>query len=207
MRISPAATATTWLVVLQVDVESHGRIVCSVVKLCEKVVRSAPDVVGNYDAVHASRVACNLERRWHHLYLRALEWQCHLEALLNRLNNKTDTTLRVKRVDLSQKVAYVHIRHLPPARKQFHGLSTRGERWAIGTDKLAFKYVPSPHEPVSATTEHQFCPPTPPSNTTEYEDIWQQRTRDRDNTTEHEDIWQQRTRDREGEDKSFLSNS
>ncbi|XP_068619876.1 uncharacterized protein klar isoform X2 [Battus philenor] len=51
--------------VLQRDVECHGRIVSSVVRLS-----------GGGDAARA------LERRWHLLYLRAIEWQCHLEACL-----------------------------------------------------------------------------------------------------------------------------
>lgn len=57
--------------VLQRDVESHGRIVSSVVRLC-----------GGGDAARA------LERRWHLLYLRAIEWQCHLEACLARIDNQ-----------------------------------------------------------------------------------------------------------------------
>lgn len=57
--------------VLQRDVECHGRIVSSVVRLC-----------GGGDAVRA------LERRWHLLYLRAIEWQCHLEACLTRIDNQ-----------------------------------------------------------------------------------------------------------------------
>ncbi|CAH2985795.1 unnamed protein product [Chilo suppressalis] len=57
--------------VLQRDVECHGRIVSSVVRLC-----------GGGDAARA------LERRWHLLYLRAIEWQCHLEACLTRIDNQ-----------------------------------------------------------------------------------------------------------------------
>ncbi|CAH0677651.1 unnamed protein product [Spodoptera exigua] len=57
--------------VLQRDVECHGRIVSSVVRLC-----------GGGDAARA------LERRWHLLYLRAIEWQCHLEACLARIDNQ-----------------------------------------------------------------------------------------------------------------------
>ncbi|XP_075984724.1 klarsicht isoform X2 [Anticarsia gemmatalis] len=57
--------------VLQRDVECHGRIVSSVVRLCD-----------GDDAVRA------LERRWHLLYLRAIEWQCHLEACLARIDNQ-----------------------------------------------------------------------------------------------------------------------
>ncbi|XP_026735577.1 uncharacterized protein LOC113499339 isoform X1 [Trichoplusia ni] len=57
--------------VLQRDVECHSRIVSSVVRLC-----------GGGDAARA------LERRWHLLYLRAIEWQCHLEACLARIDNQ-----------------------------------------------------------------------------------------------------------------------
>ncbi|VVC95081.1 unnamed protein product, partial [Leptidea sinapis] len=58
--------------VLQRDVECHGRIVSSVVRLC-----------GGADVARA------LERRWHLLYLRAIEWQCHLEACLSRIDNQS----------------------------------------------------------------------------------------------------------------------
>ncbi|XP_069361972.1 nuclear anchorage protein 1 isoform X2 [Maniola hyperantus] len=57
--------------VLQRDVECHGRIVSSVVRLC-----------GGGDVARA------LERRWHLLYLRAIEWQCHLEACLAKTDNQ-----------------------------------------------------------------------------------------------------------------------
>lgn len=56
--------------VLQRDVECHGRIVSSVVRVC------------------AGDAARALERRWHLLYLRAIEWQCHLEACLARIDNQ-----------------------------------------------------------------------------------------------------------------------
>lgn len=77
------------LQVVQRDVESHGKIVCSVVKLCEKIARADPATLGkgHYDTAHAHRVARSLERRWHHLYLRSLEWQCHLEALSGKLRS------------------------------------------------------------------------------------------------------------------------
>ncbi|XP_041982740.1 uncharacterized protein LOC121735849 isoform X2 [Aricia agestis] len=55
--------------VLQRDVECHSRIVSSVVRLC-------------------GEDALALERRWHLLYLRAIEWQCHLEACLARSENQ-----------------------------------------------------------------------------------------------------------------------
>ncbi|XP_059051800.1 klarsicht protein [Achroia grisella] len=61
--------------VLQRDVECHGRIVSSVVRLCN-----------GGDAARA------LERRWHLLYLRAIEWQracqCSLYRLIARINNQ-----------------------------------------------------------------------------------------------------------------------
>ncbi|KAJ9597418.1 hypothetical protein L9F63_011712, partial [Diploptera punctata] len=76
--------------VLQRDIETHGKIVCSVVKLCERLVRSEPGSVrlkGHNDTAHAYKVARSLERRWHYLYLRSLEWQCHLETLAGKLRN------------------------------------------------------------------------------------------------------------------------
>lgn len=36
----------------------------------------------------AVRVAQSLERRWHLLFLRALEWQCHIETLATRICNR-----------------------------------------------------------------------------------------------------------------------
>ncbi|XP_013186143.2 klarsicht protein isoform X1 [Amyelois transitella] len=64
--------------VLQRDVECHGRIVSSVVRLCNGA-----------DAARA------LERRWHLLYLRAIEWQCHLEACLTRIENQGGASVEV----------------------------------------------------------------------------------------------------------------
>ncbi|XP_063993253.1 klarsicht protein isoform X1 [Diachasmimorpha longicaudata] len=86
--------------VLQKDIEAHGRIVSSVVKLSERVAKQqeAGDVDQdtdtsknwqNREVVQAVRVAGSLERRWHLLFLRALEWQCHIETLASRLCNKS----------------------------------------------------------------------------------------------------------------------
>lgn len=36
-------------------------------------------------------VAKAYERRWHLLYLRAIEWQCHLEACIARNDNQVCT--------------------------------------------------------------------------------------------------------------------
>lgn len=99
--------------VLQRDIEAHGRIVSSVVKLGERLARQQreqqkqreneePQTGDKNDekiesqltaekesqVPPASRVASSLERRWHLLFLRALEWQCHIEALATRLCNK-----------------------------------------------------------------------------------------------------------------------
>jgi len=61
--------------VLQTDIESHGRIVKLVLSLCEDLTHNP----GLYDLQHAVKVAKGLERRWHQIWLRSLEWQCLLE--------------------------------------------------------------------------------------------------------------------------------
>lgn len=61
--------------VLQKDIESHGKIVKMVLTLCEELSVNP----GLYDLHHALKVAKNLERRWHQIWLRSLEWQCLLE--------------------------------------------------------------------------------------------------------------------------------
>ena len=64
--------------VLQTDIESHGRIVKLVVGLCQELSQNP----GQYDLQHALKVASGLERRWHQIWLRSLEWQCLLEQWL-----------------------------------------------------------------------------------------------------------------------------
>ena len=64
--------------VLQTDIESHGRIVKLVQGLCEDLAVEP----GQYDVQHAVKVARGLERRWHGIWLRSLEWQCLLEQWL-----------------------------------------------------------------------------------------------------------------------------
>ena len=64
--------------VLQTDIESHGRIVKLVLSLCEELSHNP----GLYDLQHAVKVASGLERRWHQIWLRSLEWQCLLEQWL-----------------------------------------------------------------------------------------------------------------------------
>ncbi|XP_076222312.1 klarsicht protein isoform X2 [Nomia melanderi] len=87
--------------VLQRDIEAHGRIVSSVVKLGDKVYtqqlekrqeQEEQQEQGNerdqWEPPQALRIVRSLERRWHLLFLRALEWQCHIETLVSRINNK-----------------------------------------------------------------------------------------------------------------------
>ncbi|XP_043480735.1 uncharacterized protein LOC122510281 isoform X2 [Leptopilina heterotoma] len=85
--------------VLQKDIEAHGRIVSSVVKLGEKLATQNDDQQkGNEEQRQqqqqhsALRVASSLERRWHLLFLRALEWQCHFETLASRTCNKNSVS-------------------------------------------------------------------------------------------------------------------
>ena len=77
---------------LQKDIEAHGRIVSSVVKLSEKVAgqceKQQKDKEDQQQQHPALRVASSIERRWHLLFLRALEWQCHIETLASRTCNK-----------------------------------------------------------------------------------------------------------------------
>ncbi|XP_064215458.1 klarsicht protein [Tribolium castaneum] len=73
------------LKVLHRDIENHGKIVSSVVKLCKR-----PDASCN--TVNVRRIANGLERRWHLLFLRSLEWQCYLETLSKKENCRNTST-------------------------------------------------------------------------------------------------------------------
>ncbi|XP_046146020.1 uncharacterized protein LOC114875631 isoform X2 [Osmia bicornis bicornis] len=88
--------------VLQRDIEAHGRIVSSVVKLGDKVFaqqqeqqqqeerekETRKEQREQREPPQALRIARSLERRWHLLFLRALEWQCHIETLVSRISSK-----------------------------------------------------------------------------------------------------------------------
>ncbi|XP_076163284.1 uncharacterized protein LOC143144593 isoform X2 [Ptiloglossa arizonensis] len=89
--------------VLQRDIEAHGRIVSSVVKLGDKVYTQQQEQQQQQqqqqqeqqeepqeqrEPPQALRIARSLERRWHLLFLRALEWQCHIETLVSRISSK-----------------------------------------------------------------------------------------------------------------------
>ncbi|KAK0078875.1 hypothetical protein PV325_002014 [Microctonus aethiopoides] len=106
---------TIYKLVLQKDIEAHGRIVSSVVKLGERVAKQQgvkeqkqhqeqnfecqQDQSGeNFQhpnrQLQSIRIANSLERRWHLLFLRALEWQCHIETLATRVYNKSAVSCR-----------------------------------------------------------------------------------------------------------------
>lgn len=68
--------------VLHRDIENHGKIVGSVVKLCKRTDSKCNTTNNN----NARRIANGLERRWHLLFLRSLEWQCYLESLSKKQN-------------------------------------------------------------------------------------------------------------------------
>lgn len=72
--------------VLQRDIENHSKIVSSVVRLCNNASTGPRDA--KCHASNARRVANGLERRYHLLFLRSLEWQCHIESLFKLHNNR-----------------------------------------------------------------------------------------------------------------------
>ncbi|KAF5287452.1 hypothetical protein FQA39_LY15908 [Lamprigera yunnana] len=74
--------------VLHRDIESHGKIVSSVVKLC----KAQKNDVG-IDGASVRRAARSLERRWHLLFLRSLEWQCYIDSLHKGVNGKSHNPL------------------------------------------------------------------------------------------------------------------
>ncbi|XP_061939054.1 uncharacterized protein LOC107998930 isoform X11 [Apis cerana] len=88
--------------VLQRDIEAHGRIVSSVVKLGDKVYNQQQgeqqeqgqkgeerqEQQEQREPSQVLRTVKSLERRWHLLFLRALEWQCHIETLVSRVSSK-----------------------------------------------------------------------------------------------------------------------
>ena len=56
------------------EIKSHGQTIKSIVSICEQFSsRSQQKRASNQD------VGRSIERRWHCLWLRSLEWQCYLE--------------------------------------------------------------------------------------------------------------------------------
>jgi len=118
-RLLPLSFHTPWTLaelevkakehqVIQREVESHGKIVCSVLKRCDRLVRVEAEAggggseastppstltgrrgAGRRDAAQAVRTARDLERRWQCLYLRSLEWLCHIENQTKRAKNRS----------------------------------------------------------------------------------------------------------------------
>ncbi|XP_022915528.1 klarsicht protein isoform X2 [Onthophagus taurus] len=82
----PAETQTLRLPVVHCDIENHGKIVTSLIKVCQRTDASCNNA-------SAKRVAENLEKRWHLVFLKSLEWQCHIENLLKSEYNLSDTEL------------------------------------------------------------------------------------------------------------------
>lgn len=83
--------------VLQRDIEAHGRIVSSVVKLGDKVFTHQQQQQQEQEQQRETKQQSSqplrtvrlLERRWHLLFLRALEWQCHIETLVSHIRKVT----------------------------------------------------------------------------------------------------------------------
>ncbi|XP_054272374.1 uncharacterized protein LOC128992693 isoform X2 [Macrosteles quadrilineatus] len=86
---------------IQRQVEFLGRSVSSVLKQCDLLVQAEaeksreaepPDTQGRrrgrLDAAQAVRTAKDLQRRWQHLTIRSLEWQCHIDNQTKRAEDK-----------------------------------------------------------------------------------------------------------------------
>ena len=80
---------------VQRDVESHGKTILSVIKLCERYsqgqeglrIDRGVDVVKRESPLEKAQ---HWERRWHLLYLKCLEWQFYIEERIN--NFKTEVS-------------------------------------------------------------------------------------------------------------------
>ena len=69
----------------QSDIESHAKIINSVLKLSNKLKQSCTD------CSHFYETGLYLQNRWHCLWLKSLEWQCRLEQELARKKKKVNT--------------------------------------------------------------------------------------------------------------------
>lgn len=74
------------LQVIQREVELHGKIVNCVLRRCERLVR-VEEQGRRYDPCQVTRTARDLERRWQLLFIRSLEWVCHIDNLLSKRAN------------------------------------------------------------------------------------------------------------------------
>ncbi|CAF0893673.1 unnamed protein product, partial [Brachionus calyciflorus] len=68
---------------LQYDIESHAKIINSVLKLSSKLKQAYVDYLKFYEN------GLYLQNKWHCLWLKSLEWQCRLEQEINRLKKAT----------------------------------------------------------------------------------------------------------------------
>lgn len=90
----------------------------SVVKLGERVQQEK-------DLQQAGKVASSLERRWHLLFLRALEWQCHIEALAARCNRSAKVSFILLFFFLFLPAPVVIFFHFNPHEKDKSKLDTK----------------------------------------------------------------------------------
>lgn len=96
------------------DVWAHGRIVGSVVRLCERLSTAeedqAPDTsISSWvrgrrvEPSQAANFARSLERRWQLLYLGCLERQCHLDQQRSNLLKKQDSSSSIVSVESDEE--------------------------------------------------------------------------------------------------------
>uniref|UniRef100_A0A1B6EWZ8 KASH domain-containing protein n=2 Tax=Cuerna arida TaxID=1464854 RepID=A0A1B6EWZ8_9HEMI len=101
--------------VIQREVELHGKIVCSVLKRCDRLVQveaeagvaspvNLPSRGRRFDSNQAIKAARDLERRWQYLYIRSLEWLCHIENETKRAKNKSPVSVSVVDSDEGEPV-------------------------------------------------------------------------------------------------------
>lgn len=103
-RLIPMNLATNWSLEslekrykeqqeLQKEIESQGKYVSSLLKLCEHLkgnVRFGQNSLMIWDAERVRKVALNLEHRWHTLWIKSLECHCILEDLIQNCAKHSD---------------------------------------------------------------------------------------------------------------------
>lgn len=88
-------TSCYQFLLLQIEIESKGKYVSSLLKLCAclegNVTFRQPPFL-KWDAERVQRVANNLQHRWHSLWLRSLERQYRIEELINKCKSGNNDT-------------------------------------------------------------------------------------------------------------------
>ncbi|XP_023216383.1 uncharacterized protein LOC111618986 [Centruroides sculpturatus] len=115
MTISPAWTLQDLenkykeQLALQKKIESRGKYVSALLKSCDRLVSCRVDDTGpplSWDAHHIRKVASNLEKRWHALWLKSLERQCLLEEFLKKYRSvsifSVEVTLLRQRIEIHE---------------------------------------------------------------------------------------------------------